>query len=206
MSGRIIQRKQDGLTDKDRLFCSEYAIDFNQTRAAKVVGAKASNAQTTGARYLKRREIQQEIKRIVQRKLQAREVRLADVLERLRCMAFRDVLDLCDPDGYIRLERLDHLPAEIRYCIEGLKIKHQLDREGNIVGQTIEVKLASSREALDMFMRYFGAYNDKLEITGRMDWDSAYQPPTEEQRSQVVIDVPKGNYRIEELYEGKVGE
>ncbi len=54
----------DDLTDKQRIFCHEYVIDWNATRAAKVAGYSEKTAGEMGYENLKKPQIKQYIEHI----------------------------------------------------------------------------------------------------------------------------------------------
>ncbi|HZG16953.1 MAG TPA: terminase small subunit [Candidatus Bathyarchaeia archaeon] len=86
----------DGLTEKQRFFVSEYLRDFNATRAAMAVGYSKKTAYANGWTLLRNVGIQAEIKR--QKELRAAELGLEVqriIMEYMK-IAFADISDVLD--------------------------------------------------------------------------------------------------------------
>lgn len=78
------------LTPKQARFVEEYMIDLNATQAAIRAGYSAKTAGQTGAEYLKKPEIAQEIARRSEKAAKRAEVSAQDVLDGLHKEATRE--------------------------------------------------------------------------------------------------------------------
>ena len=75
---------------------------------------------------------------------------------------------------------ITQLPAHIRRAIDGIKVKQQFDEEGNVCGQTVELKMVPKATALDMAMKHLGLYeldNDQRKQIMALDWESLLNEP-----------------------------
>lgn len=96
------------LTDKQALFCKEYIIDFNGTRAAKAAGYSVKTATAAAHDTLTKLYIQDEIKRLTQKRNKKVEVSAERVVEELARIGFSNEDNL---EGFTRLQMSDKLKA-----------------------------------------------------------------------------------------------
>ena len=54
--------KDRSLTRRQQIFCQEYLVDFNATRAAKAAGYKAKNLSVAGSEILRNPKVQTFVK------------------------------------------------------------------------------------------------------------------------------------------------
>jgi len=80
--------KGDTLSGKQQLFCKEYIIDYNATRAAKAAGYSEKTAYEIGAQNLKKIEIKKEIDRITNNRAERLEVSADLVVQELAKIGF----------------------------------------------------------------------------------------------------------------------
>ena len=80
--------KGDTLSGKQLLFCKEYIIDYNATRAAKAAGYSEKTAYEIGSRTLKSVEVKNEIARLTKDRSQRLEISADLVLQELALIAF----------------------------------------------------------------------------------------------------------------------
>ena len=76
--------KRDGLTEKQRRFCSEYPIDLNGTRAAIRAGYSPNGAEVTGHRLLRNTKVAAQIDKALQERVERTELSADEVIEGLR--------------------------------------------------------------------------------------------------------------------------
>lgn len=153
----------DKFTDRERRFVFEYLIDLNGTRAALAAGYSRKTAPTMASRLLEKTHIRRYIGKQERLKSEEAQVRKQDLIQELVYQSFRDVIDLCDPEtGHIVLDDLRKLPSHIRKCIDGIKVKSRSisTDKGEVVEQSIELKLVSKTTSQDMLMKHFGWYQD----------------------------------------------
>ena len=104
------------LTDRQKVFVSEYVIDLNASRAAKEAGYKSTNG-VKGAQLVKSPKIAAAIKEALEPSLRACEITKDSVLEQLRNFLFRDIIHFLDDDGYLTKHPAS-IPPEARQCID----------------------------------------------------------------------------------------
>ena len=178
-----------GLTDKQRLFVVEYVKDFNAARAARDSGYKGKS-DVIGAQLVKHPLVMKAIGAIQNSTIKKAVIDRDEIIARLRDNVFRDLTDLCDEEGIVHCKLTD-IPKRAHAYIAGFEVYQNFDKEGDLVGQTIKIKLSSPDAAQDMAMKHVGAYAPvETKTTMGFDWDSLYGPPKEK-----VID--KVEYRIQ---------
>jgi len=99
------------LTDKQKIFCKEYILDFNATRAATAAGYSKKYVRHQGSENLAKLDIQKEIKRLMESRNQRTEITADRVVKELAKFAFNvdgsaDAFDLEAKDKLKALEML----------------------------------------------------------------------------------------------------
>ena len=79
-----------GLTKKQELFCKEYIVDFNATRAALAANYSKPTAYAIGAENLRKPQIQAYIKDLMAKREQRLDVTADRVVQELAKIAFND--------------------------------------------------------------------------------------------------------------------
>lgn len=164
----------DRLNDRQRRFVAEYLITLNGADAARRAGYKHPNV--AAAKLLKNRSIAAVIGKTQREDLERLDLDRDALLRELAYLALRDPIDLCDADGMIRVDDLRRLPPRIRKCIDGIKVKQETDRDGNVTGQTIELKLAPKTPAVELAMKHFGMIGPDMNVEQKVmvNWDPLY--------------------------------
>ena len=80
--------KVDRLSAKMQMFCQEYVIDYNATRAAKAAGYSDKTAGAMGHENLSKPEIKNEIARLTKDRSQRLDISADLVLQELALIAF----------------------------------------------------------------------------------------------------------------------
>jgi phage terminase small subunit len=143
----------DKLTDKQRLFVSEYLKDFNATRAAKAAGYSDKTAGSIGAENLTKPEIKEYIKKYIDDTLDTDRMTLQrEIIDQLRVIAFDDnEVDINrTDDGEIlsvsrrdKLRALEMLGKYMSMFTDRREVEHStLDENGKKKGLEIIVKCA----------------------------------------------------------------
>lgn len=96
------------LTDKQKFFCKEYIKDFNATRAAKASGYSEKTAGRIGGDNVQKVEIQKEIKRLMQKRIERTEISADRVVKELAKIGFSDEFNI---EGFERLDMKDKIKA-----------------------------------------------------------------------------------------------
>lgn len=89
------------LTDRQELFCYEYLIDFNATKAAIRAGYSASSASVSGSWNLSNASVSQRLQELLEERKARVAVSSDYVLQRLIAIDCLDVADILDEEGNI---------------------------------------------------------------------------------------------------------
>ena len=147
--------KEKPLTPMSKRFVSEYLIDFNATRAAKDAGSTARNLSQAGYDLLKKPEIRASLADRAAELLEKAEFTQEQVVKLMANMASYDIGEIAKANIKNSTD-IAKLPRYLRDAITGWKY----DANNNLT-----LIFADKSKALDQLARYFGIYNDKLEIT-----------------------------------------
>lgn len=170
------------LTRNQRLFCDEYLIDLNATRAYKAAYknvTKDETAAVNGSRLLRNAKVESYIEQRMKEREKRTEITQDKVLKELAKIGFANVADyarvvekeykenIVDSEGNIidkqiktyktvDMELTDNLTEEQQKVISEIK----QTRNG------IEVKLNDKVKALELIGRHLGMFTDKVEHSG----------------------------------------
>lgn len=162
--------KLESLTDRQKLFVSEYLIDQDAANAAKRAGYKSDSM---AGKLMRNPIVSKAIGKALNERLEANEMTAERLLKELSYAALRDPLDLCDKNGVMVLNDLRKLPARMRRCIDGIKIRNTVV-DGEVVGQEYELKLCPKLASIELAMKAFGMLTEKREIRAEhtIDFDA----------------------------------
>ena len=151
------------LTAKQKAFVAEYLIDLNATQATLRAGYVTKNADKVGAQLLGKDWVQAAI----QEALQAREKRTLitqdRVLAELGKIGFSDLKDFVEfgPDGVSLKQDAD---------VDGAVVA-EVSETATQLGSSKKIKLHDKMKALELIARHLGMLNDKLAITGEVQYE-----------------------------------
>ena len=156
-----------GLTRKQELFCAEYAIDGNGTRAAISAGYSAKSADSWSAQLLRLPKVQEEIQRRGKKLTTKLEISAEKVLSELAKLAFFDIRKLYDEQG--NLKPITSLDDETAAAVAGLEVEEAFEHFGKgqakPKGLLKKVKIADRGLNLERLGRHLKLFTDKVEIT-----------------------------------------
>lgn len=158
------------LTDKQELFCQNYVVHLNATKAARDAGYSKKTAGSQGHDLLKRPEIQSRIQHLQAKRLQRTEIDQDKVLRQLARLAFSDIKDnFTREGGIVRVEDLSH---DASAALTGLKVTKrrtaEVDSEGNpIYEDVIEFKMADKIKSLELLGKHLQLFPNAHQITGK---------------------------------------
>jgi len=110
------------LTKKQELFCREYLIDMNATRAAKAAGYSEKTAKVIGAENLTKPDVQGFLKEIMEGRSNAVKIDAEYVLRRLKQIDELDIIDIFT-DDMSEFRPLKEWPKEWRTSISGIDLQ-----------------------------------------------------------------------------------
>lgn len=157
------------MTEKQKVFCDEYLIDFNATRAYKVAYKnckKDETANVNGSRLLRNAKVQEYIEERKENLKKRIEITQEDVINQLARIAFGDIRKIYNENGSLKnIQDLDNDTAAI---ITGIETTEEFDGYGEDkvqIGYTKKIKMAEKTKALDLLGKYFGIFKDKVEVS-----------------------------------------
>lgn len=154
--------------------------DLNVSEAASRAGYSAPDQ--AGAKLMRNPIVAAEVQYALSQRALRAEVTADRILQEVDNAALRDPVDLADPEtGQIEVSDLRKIPESIRRCIDGLKVKQTINRNGEPV-QTIELKLIPKLGALELAMKHRGMLDlvgmqKPKDTTVKFDWNELYGKP-----------------------------
>lgn len=168
------------MTEKQKIFCDEYLIDFNATRAYKVAYPnckKDNTARANSSRLLAIANIQEYISQKTREKQERAEISQDKIIQELVNIAFSNGTDFAqivtreyadkkyDKDGneigvemkqykYLELTPTNELTQNQKSAIASIKQTNS----------GIEIKTADKVKALELLGKHFGIFKDTVEV------------------------------------------
>lgn len=161
------------LPDQQRAVALEYVKRYDMVAACKKAGYEDPEGEAK--KLLKSKRFKRAVGHLQYRNAELSQLQRMDILEELSKLAMRDILDFCDENGVLQCD-LSKVPPHARRCIDGIEVRQKLSRQGEVIGQTIKVKLVPKLPAIEMLMRHMGMFapqEHKHEHT--MNWDELFQ-------------------------------
>lgn len=148
------------LSDKQKRFCDEYAIDFNGTQAAIRAGYSIKTANEQAARLLANVSVQSYLAEVAEKKRGSNELTAQMVINELAKIAFHNVQDFIN--GGNSILELKFLDREKTAAVSGIKTKVRNipgrdGKPGEIETET-DLKFHSKEKALELLGRHFGIF------------------------------------------------
>jgi len=155
-------KEEKKLTPKQEIFCYEYCIDYNATRAAIKAGYSEKTAYSIGPRLLKDVEIQRQIKTYKDNLAETSGISALRVLNEHKKIAFSSASDL--REGWISLKQFDSLSEEQKSCIQEISTKSDKRYEKGVDGEPgtwveeewVKIKLYDKQKSLDSLNKMLG--------------------------------------------------
>ncbi|CAG36736.1 terminase small subunit [Desulfotalea psychrophila] len=151
------------LTPKQELFCSEYLVDFNASKAALAAGYKSNSAYSMGHENLKKPELQKRLRELVRLKIEKAKYDAQKVLERHEEIDGLDVIDILDENR--RVKDIEEWPRAWRVTIEGIEVIQKI--KGDTPCEIIKIKWPSKLKNLEAIGRHVdvSAYREHVELS-----------------------------------------
>lgn len=157
------------LTEKQKIFCREYILDWNATRAAKVAGYSEETAQQIGFENLSKPVIQAHIKEIQKDMEKAAGISRLMILNEHKKIAFSSIAHL--HNTWVSRKDFETLSEDQKACIMEITTQTRIEKdysvnpEGDVMQvDYVKIKLYSKQASLDSLSKMLG-YNepDKVE-------------------------------------------
>lgn len=170
------------LTEKKKIFCDEYLIDLNGTRAYKIAYPNIKNdntASVAASRLMKEPEVAVYIKKRIQDRQKRTEITQDWVLEELRKIASvngTDFARIVIKNGYPEVELIatDKIPEEKKAAIASIK-------QGKY---GINIESYDKVKALELLGRHLGMFKDRVEVSGLEEEQSKLSELLEQRRNR----------------------
>ncbi|MEW8091257.1 MAG: terminase small subunit [Candidatus Thiodiazotropha endolucinida] len=155
----------DKLNPRQQMFCREYIIDFNGTRAAIAAGYSEKTARTTAAKLNAKGNIQKAIQELIQKRTEKVEIDAEWVLRRLHAEATADVAELFDANG--KLKKVKDWPLIFRQgLVAGFDVETVIKTGDDKATLVSKVKLASRERKVELIGKHVDvqAFRDRLQV------------------------------------------
>lgn len=147
------------LSDKQKKFCEEYIIDFNQTQSAIKAGYSAKTAYSIGNENLKKPDIQAYIKELLSKREERTQITADMVVKEWAKVAFFDIRKIFHKEGgLLNPHDLDDETATVISSIKARDVK-----VGDDIETIKEYRLNDKMKALDMLAKHLGMFEKEKE-------------------------------------------
>ena len=155
------------LTKNQKIFCDEYLIDRNATRAYKVAYPNIKNDATagqSGSRLLKNVKVKAYLDKKMKVQAERAEISAENTLKGIKTIANANICKLFKSahrgrGGTYKLsvKSIDEIPEDLQYAISAIKFH----KDG-----TLEVKLCDKMKALELLGKHQALFTENLEVRG----------------------------------------
>lgn len=156
--------KTEELTAKQELFCQEYLIDHNATRAAMRAGYSQKTAYKIGFENLQKPLIKQRIDDLEKDRFKRLQMSQDEVLGQYARLARSDVRNLYDEEG--KLKPIHELDDDTAYAISAVDVDEVKAGGETMAVKTTKVKLHDKKAALDSIAKAMKLFVQKHEHSG----------------------------------------
>lgn len=156
-----------GLTEKQRLFCDEYLIDLNATRAYKAAYPSVkgdASAAVCATKLLRNAKVKAYVHERMQDRQERVELTQDMVLREIMAIAFADATDIvsCDEYEHVRIASTSSLTEKQRKSIAGIK-------QGEF---GVEVKMYDRLKALELLGKHLGMFERQKDELDRKEQEA----------------------------------
>lgn len=150
------------LNERQQLFVDNYLIDLNATQAAVRAGYSKKTARTIASKLLTNVDIMVAISAAQADRADRTKITQDRVLTEIGRIGLVDPRKAFDANN--ALLPVKEWPDEISAAISSIKILEVRDAEGNVTGETKEIKFWDKTAALTLAARHLGMLNDKVTL------------------------------------------
>lgn len=164
----------DELTDKQRVFCEEYIVDNNGTRAAIAAGYSEKTARQIAANLLTKVNIQEEIDRLREARSKRTQITADRVLEEFAKIGFANIKDYLQVEEKEYIVGLDKKGKPVKDKVKAVEIFETENIEDDLASAIAEIKqtktgislkLHDKIKALENIGRHLGMFNDSIDLS-----------------------------------------
>lgn len=165
---KVKQYDWTDFTDKERLFCYEYPLDKNATRAAERAGYSERSASKIGWELLQKPRIRTRIDEMMEGTYEKLELNRETIIQELLTLAMSDIGEMFNADGSLR--PIHEIPAATRRAISAVDVDELFEGRGEDreqIGHTKKLRLWDKVKALELLGKNLKMWTDKVEINDR---------------------------------------
>ena len=165
-----LEELKDKLTEKERIFCHQYIIDWNKSRAAREAGYSENTCAEIGYENLTKPHIKQYIDFIKNDFEKEAGISKLKQLNELHKIAYSTIAHL--HNTWIELKEFESLTDDQKASIENIdtKTEERTIEERLIITKYVKIKLFSKTTAIEQINKMMG-YNEpeKLQHSGEIN-------------------------------------
>lgn len=169
--------KEVKLTAKQELFCREYLVDLNATKAAIRAGYSEKTAYSTGHENLKKPEIEAHIQTLFDARVERTKLNSDYVLNNLQKTYELDIIDILS-DDLKNFKPVSEWPKQWRISISGIDLLTISSSQGEDLESVVKkIKWPDKISVLEKIGKHtkIGAFIDKVDHTSS---DGSMSPVT----------------------------
>lgn len=152
------------MTDKQKIFCDEYLIDMNATRAYKVAYPsckKDKTARANSSRLIANANIQEYLDKRRKDRERRTEITQDMVLKELAKIAFLDIRKMYDDKGNLKyIHDIDDSTAGAITSIESIEEFAGYGENREQIGYNKKVKMSDKAKALELIGKHLGMFKE----------------------------------------------
>ncbi len=144
------------LTPKQRIFCHEYVLDWNATRAAKAAGYSEKTAEVIGHENLRKPYLKAYINHIQEDLAKLAGISKLTMINELQKIALSSIAHL--HNTWIEIKDFEQLTDDQKAAIESIdtKIEIKEGKSGVVEVRYVKLKLHSKLNAIDSLNKMMG--------------------------------------------------
>lgn len=184
------------LTDKRRLFVTEYLVDRNATQAAIRAGFSAKTADRIGPELLGISCVKEALEDALRAQERRIEITADRILQELALIAFCDPRHYMEiePDGNVRILSFDEMPEGASRTIKGVKASHKI-KENAVAGE----KTDKPTETVTLYSSLEYTHHDKMKALELLGKNKKLFIDVKEHRGKVDLITPTGLQELKEI-------
>lgn len=163
------------------MFCREYLVDMNGTKAAERAGYSEDSAASQASRLLRNDNVAAFLKELIRKRAAAVDLSAERVLAEIMKLAFSDLSQAFNDKG--ELKSFVDMPEDIRRAIAGVEVDELYEgfgKDREQIGVTKKIKLWDKPKSLEMLARHLKLLTDKVEHSGKVTLEQMLAGSNEE--------------------------
>jgi phage terminase small subunit len=186
-------KNENGLTDKQELFCLEYLTDVNATQSAIRAGYAKRSARAIGQKNMTKHDIKKRILQLMDERKNEVKLEQARVIKEYMDIAFVNIQDAFDDDG--KLLPIKDIPENVARAIGGIDVS-VFGNEDSGIEIIKKIKLIDKKGSLDSLGKHLGMFIQKVEVKNT---DSKVLEMTQMSRDELMKRAEESNRKIKKM-------